>query len=459
MDKNTLLTLPKEFLVDITLYQKNVIDELELTIAKLKKNSTNSSKPPSSDISPPSKKKVFNSRERSDKNSGGQKGHKGETRNKAVVPDKVEYCEPHICSNCGKILDSIPGKVVNSRQEIDIPEIKTIITEYQQCEKKCNCGCRNRGKYPEFLKATGTIQIGRNLTAFLVYLNQYQHIPYERLKELCEELLNIEISEGTIDNKLATVAKEGKKYYTTIREAIKKCAWVGSDETGCKVGGEKYWEWVWQNLVGSYYAVDQSRGYQAVKSHFGEDFINTLVGDCWGAQNNTEAGNYQKCHPHLDRDLEFCVEVERSVWAYKMKRFLKKARKARDKIWDKGFDKKIKKKVIAEYDLMLAKLLEVELKKKEEKRLQKRFRKHQNAIIYALRTKDVPFDNNSSERAIRKTKIKQKVSGGYRSPEGAERHAIILTILETCKKQGMKIFESIKKLVTGEAINFQFSYT
>ena len=170
MEKQTLLALPKERLVEIILDQQKQIDELKLAIAKLQKNSSNSSNPPSRDMSPPTKKgRDINSRVRSENKTGGQKGHQGMTRTKAKKPDEIRSCKPKVCFNCRKSLDGKTGKIVNTRQEIDIPEIKAKVIEYQQYEIECECGHCNRGEFPNHLKATGVIQVGKNLTSFLVY--------------------------------------------------------------------------------------------------------------------------------------------------------------------------------------------------------------------------------------------------------------------------------------------------
>ena len=133
-----------------------------------------------------------------------------------------------------------------------------------------------------------------------------------------------------------------------------------------------------------------------------------------------------------------------------MKQFLLASQRARDKIWEKGFNTEIRNKVIAEYAKRLEFLIDEPLsKEKEIATLQKRFRKHQEKIFHFMNYEDVPFHNNSSEQAIRNAKIHQKVSGGFRSEAGAERHAVLLSIVETCKKQNLNVLDSLKKIYLG----------
>ncbi|MBI3293225.1 MAG: IS66 family transposase [Deltaproteobacteria bacterium] len=440
----------KAQLVAIIIEQTEIIGQLEVRIAALEKNSGNSSKPPSTDLSP---HHTHSLRERSGKPSGGQYGHPGVTRTQVANPDRVVLCRPTQCEKCGENLDGETGLIRRKRQEADIPPIAIEVTEYQQEMVSCRrCGHTTTGAFPTSI--TAPFQIGDNLKATIIYLNVAHHIPFERCTALLDDLLSVRIGEGSVDTALTDGSEHAQTLYRDILESIKQGAWVGGDETGTHVNGEKSWQWVWQNERGSYYAIEPCRGYRVVKEHFGEDYRGTLVSDCWSAQNNTKAGAHQHCHPHYLRDLQFSIETERSAWAYAAFRFLIASERARAAIWADGFDTTLRGKIVARYERELETLIGRPATGNVAQRIQKRMRKHQEKILYFMHDSDTPFHNNSSERAIRNAKLHKKISGGFRSEHGARRHAILLSVIETCKKRKMDILVSLRLLFQGK-LSFQ----
>jgi len=438
--------LSKLNLIRIIFEQAEIIKELQTEIQSLKKDSSNSSKPPSFD-NDNNPKKNQSLREKSGKKSGGQKGHKGVARKQVKKPDKIIPLRPQICSCCGKDLTEQIGEITAKRQEADIPPIRPIITEYQQEEIQCSCGHCNKGKFPDHIKSP--FQLGQNLKSFIVYLNTAHYIPYNRLTKIIDDLLNIRISEGTIDNTLDYFHQQGIPIYNQILTDIKKQKWTGSDETGARVKGKNWWQWVWQNEIGSFYAIEQGRGYWVVEKYFGSDYIGSLIHDCWSAQNNTAASGHQLCHPHLLRDLIFCMEVEKSKWAYEAKQLLLASEKARDIIWQDSFNPELRQKIIRQYHSKLEQLISQPINGKEASKLQKRFKKHKQKIFYFMNDPDIPWHNNSSEQAIRNSKLHQKISGCFRSIKGAKRRSVILSIIETCKKRNLNILDSLQQIFQG----------
>jgi transposase len=440
------------------LYQQNKeltqrVEELENQLKKANRDSNTSSKPPAQDIQKQNQNKNKNQslRQKSGKQPGGQKGHQGKTRNQVDNPDKVVRYEPEYCTSCGQSLKNQLGAIKSKRQERDIPPIKVFVTEHQKIEKQCTCGCRNQGTYPEHIKAQ--IQIGSNAQALLTYLNVAQLIPFQRLTQLAKDLFGFSVSEGSIDNILNRAEFKAQPLYKLIMNIVKEGNWVGSDETGTRVAGHRDWLWVWQSALASYYAVSSSRGYQVPAKHFGEDYAGILIHDCWSAQNNTRAAKgHQQCHPHLQRFLQFLIKDYRSSWAYQLNHLLYKSQQAQQQIWQEDFDSKIRKRVIKDYEQRLQVLIDQSLSQKDSIRLQKRFRKHQQSIFRFLLDPTLPFHNNDSEKAIRNAKVKQKISGGFRSCKGADRHAVLLSIVETAKKQGLNLFDSIKALFTNQLV-------
>ena len=456
IDKKYLKSLSKNQLIRFFLERDNLqstrinqletlVQSLQLEIQALKKDSSNSSKPPSSDMSKVKKNQSL--REKSNKKSGGQNGHKGNCREQTDNPDIIIACSPQTCNGCGYDLSNIAGITTSKRQEADIPPIKLEVTEYRQQSVICpHCQKTNLGQYPEYI--SGPMQFGINIKSFITYLNIKHKIPYERLTEIFLDMLNVQISQGSIENTLECFKEKCQPYYQNILSIIKTGKWIGSDETGVHVNGKKWWLWIWQNTLGNYYAVSNSRGMKTVKEYFKQDYWGILIHDCWSAQLNTIARlGHQLCHPHLIRDLNYLIETFNSSWCYKMKCLLLASEKARDKIWKNSFNEQLRNQIIVDYQKQLAVFINAPLSKtKEIATMQKRFRKHQDKVLYFMQFTDVPFHNNSSEQAIRNAKIHQKISGGFRSEAGAKRHAVILSIIETCKKQNLNVFDSLKQI-------------
>lgn len=438
------MQLSKEQLVEIILM-------LEPRIAALEKNSANSSKPPSSDFHIPKRNQSL--RQSTGRSSGGQYGHVGNTRTQVETPDTVIVCRPDACASCGTSLVGVQGLLWEKRQVADIPPFRLSVTEYQKESVSCpGCGIRSTGIFPEHVSAS--FQFGNHFKSMIVYLNVVHHLPFERLTKLMKDLLHIDSSDGTVDTILSQAECLGTPLWKDILSIVKQGSWVGSDETGIRVKKETWWQWVWQHSLATLYIAHPSRGYAVVKEHFGEDYAGTLVHDCWSAQNNTTASKHQLCHAHLIRDLNFCLETDKSRWAYVLKELLLASEKAQTRIWVYGFDPIIRAAVIARYDRQLIELIAQPVTGHETRRLQKRLRKHRESIFHFLTQPDIPFHNNGSERAIRNAKVKKKVSGCFRSEHGARRHAILLSIVETCKKQGMDIFASLELLFEGK-LSFQ----
>ena len=198
-----------------------------------------------------------------------------------------------------------------------------------------------------------------------------------------------------------------------------------------------------------HYALEQGRGYAVVEKHFGEDYVGNLVHDCWSAQNNTVANGHQQCHPHIQRALEFLIKNYRSKWAHDLNNLLLTSQKARDRIWSKGFDLKLRNKIIKQYEQKLDEFIQTKLSEKDVYTLQKRIKKHRNEILFFMHDPFTPFHNNDSEKAVRQAKVKQKISGCFRSRRGAERYARILSAIETAKKHKLNILDSVAQLLNG----------
>jgi transposase len=425
------------------------VAELEAKLAAKDKDSNNSSNPPSKD--PPGTQRKYPKRKKTDKKPGGQKGHQGKSKNFEKEPDIVQTHEATSCLECGESLEGVEGKVVERRQEIDIPPIEPIITEHQLIEKTCPC-CkhRSRGSFPDHIRSL--IQFGLNTIIAVIYFNVVHHIPFQRTTKIFKDMFHMSISEGTVENILNLAETKAIKYYDQIKELLQQSKWVGSDETSIRINGQTWWRWVWQNDKLTYFVSVSSRAYQVVKDFFGESFQGILLHDCYGAQLATVASEHQLCLAHLIRELLFLIDFEKSMWAFKMIRFFSKVIKAKEIIWSDGFDLIKREKVIRDCFRELDKLLDLMPIKKESHKIWKRLRKHKDKLLTFLVHQDVPATNNGSERAIRNAKIHRKISGCFRGDHAPQRHSILLSVIETAKKQGYDLLDSCKLMLNQQLV-------
>ena len=426
--------------------------ELKSRLAKYeKKDSSNSSKPPSKDND--GKKKNKSSRAKSGKKPGAQKGHKGHAREQVSNPDKIEKCEVEKCLICGEDLTNIEGEVISKRQEIDItaPEPKT--TEYQQVEKICpRCKARNKGEFPENIRAP--VQIGNNTRALSIYLHVNHKVPFKRTTEIIADLLNLNISEGSIENFLEKAFKETSNIYPEIMNKLKSSEYIHSDETGIRVDKKLHQLWIWCNDKFTYYAADRRRSYAVIEEHLGNDFQGVAIHYSHSAQNKTAASKHQHCLVHYDRDLRYVIETENCKWAEAFYHLTLNARRIRDMIWSETYSSEARKKVIQSLHKALDQIMKIPAYKKEAYTLKNRVVKHRDKILTFLDYPDMPADNNTAERAIRNAKIHRKVSGCYRNPQAAQRYAVILSWIETAKRLGQSAILACQNIF---AANFQFT--
>lgn len=430
-------------LVD-TLRAEIVDLKAEIARLKIRKNAGNSSLPPSMDIGKPKAKANQSLRPASEKKSGGQPGHKGETLKMSPVPDRMEALMPLVCSGCSQSLEGEPFTFVGRRQVLDIPPIHPIYTEYQQFERTCPCcHLRQRAPYPTHVQAP--IQYGPNVAAMVTYLHTRQFLPLKRGKELLNSLFGLPISEGSMVNLLDKMVEKMMPAYEWIKEKILASGFAGADETSCKVNGEKHWFWTLQNADYTFIWPSPFRGYDAIREQFADSIqYLMLVHDCWAPYFQTGAKAHQLCLAHLQRDLQYLTELyPGQKWAKTIQTLFTKAIKLKKKMVDDPPETWIKSRNDLEQRLKEFIQMPLEAAGKEVVKLQKRLIKHLDSLTTFLHHTHVPPDNNGSERAIRNIKVKQKVSGQFKTEKGADTFAILRSVVDTLIKRDKNVFQSL----------------
>jgi len=406
------------------------------------KNSNNSSIPPSKDENRPRRKSL---REPTGRKRGGQKGGKGSTLKMVPTPDIIEQHIPEYCHNCGKDISDFPFELAGKRQVIDIPEIKVQVREHQIYKRECSCGHETISKYPVTAKAP--VSYGSNIESLIGYFHTRQYLPFKRMQELFNDVFHVPISEGGIHYLLNKLAAKARPAYELIREKLLRDHGyaVGADETGVKVKGEKHWAWTWQNVRATYINITDNRAGRSITENFRKGFKHSvLVHDCWASHFNTPALSHQVCIAHLLRDLNYLTERYDHKWSRICKMLLKSALDLKNTMSKVDYYIHNPKRACIEKRLDRLLNYTLDAKHKELVAFQKRLIKYRDFVFTFLYHPKVPPDNNASERAIRNIKVKQKISGQFMSPKGADIFSILRSVTDTIIKNKQQVVPSLR---------------
>lgn len=436
----------EELLKYIENLQDNLVQE------KPPKNSNNSGISPSSEIIPP-KKRNQSLREKSNKSVGGQVGREGVTLNRSETPDEIVSLEYNLnnCKKCSFDLSDTLAKLKEKRQVLDIElsGVKSKIMQFQSYSKTCpKCGYENHDN--SGFTVAPNISYGSTIIAMVSYLSVSQYMSNARVVELMKNLFNINISEGSITGLLAKASKLSQNEIDKITTYLENAPIVGIDETGCKVDGSKHWHWTFQNESNTLIIANKSRGAKVITETFENGFLNAcVVHDNYSSYSKLNAQSEQLCLAHKMRDLNYAIECDNSKLAKDIKSLLKEAMRDHKE----NFNSTQRVNLKGEYDKSLEYLLSTPTIEKSETHKQvKSFTKAKDKIFTFLLDKDIPPDNNGSERAIRNIKVKQKVSGQFKSLDGAENYANIRSIIDTARKRRLNEFSSLVAIYRGNSL-------
>jgi transposase len=460
-----MVALVEQLLATQALLEQQVTDltarvkELE---TRLNKDSHNSHQPPSSD-GPAKRPRSRSLRKRSGKKSGGQVGHPGVTRELVATPDVVITHRPTICTGCGVSLDQAPEIGRERRQVIDIPAPHPEVTEHQAVQKTCPlCHVVTSAAFPAAV--TQPVQYGPRAKATAVYLQTYQLLPYERTVEALDDLFGIAPSEGTLTSAQQVAYTQLTPVEEAIREALHQAPIAHVDETGIRVAGRTAWVHVMSTARVTFYAHHAKRGREALDAiGLLLDFAGQRVHDAWAAYLQLP-GLYALCNAHLLRELIGLHEATHQAWMQALINLLVRMKTAVAIARTAG-QTTLSAHQCAGYEATYTRLLNEGLaanppspptgkrgrpKQTPARNLLERLKTHRAAILAFLHDFTVPFDNNQAERDLRMLKVKQKVSGCFRSPVGADYFCRIRGYISTLRKQEHSILDGLTSLFTGQ---------
>ncbi len=459
-----MCSLVQELFAQVVALQLKV-DELT---ARLNKDSHNSNKPPSSDglRKPPAPASL---RKRTGRKPGGQNGHPGSTLKYRDDPDvEVEHL-PEFCDGCSCDLCGVESVVQETRQVFDVPAPVLTCTQHNSHWITCpKCGKVCCGQFPSHV--TSEVQYGDNIAATVVYLVNYQFLPYRRTVELIRSLFNVSLSEGTVYNICSRADYALEDVSEKIIEELKKSSLIQCDESGLRVCGMLYWLHLVTNRHFTAYSCQRQRGKQGMQQ-MGvlNEYKGRAVHDGWMPY-FLFACAHALCNVHHIRELVAAFENFRQDWAKEMIEVLLKGKEAVECAISKGkthLTDYMLKKLNNRYDAAIAAGLKANPsltgarpgRKKNTKcgALVRRLQRDKEETLAFLYNFEIPFDNNLAERDIRMIKVKQKVSGGFRSLDGAEMFCRIRGYLSTMKKQGFELFEALRSVCRLDPMQPHFS--
>jgi transposase len=417
--------------------------ESELAIYRNKKNSNNSHIPPSQDQNRPKKNQSL--REKTGKKPGGQIGHEGTTLEFSATIDEVIEHIPKYCNNCGNDLSEVTETLIEGRKVIDIPVVKPIYVEHRIYRKVCRCGYCMESEFPAYVAAS--LQYGPNVESLVGYLHGRQYLPYKRMKELFTDVMNLPISVGGINNVLTRITQKALPWYEQIKERISKSRFAGTDETSIKVNGQNDWIWTWQNDDLTFIVHSDNRGARTIEKQFPNGLpLTGLVHDRYACHFNCEAPYHQMCMAHLLRDLKYITQLYegKCEWAIQMKALISEALALKKIMIPIQYYQPNDKR--NELVIKLEQLLHTTLHENHSKAkaLLKNLLKHQQSVFNFLWYPQLPPDNNGSERAIRNIKVKQKISGQFKSDQGADCFVTLRSVIDTTIKAGQNVLAALR---------------
>jgi transposase len=437
------------------------VKELE---GRLGKDSHNSSKPPSSDglAKKPAPKSL---RGKSGRRSGGQPGHRGHTLEFAECPDHTITYAPVSCQNCGASLKDAPIHKAERRQVFDLPPTALVVTEHQALTCSCQaCGQNNKAEFPA--NVAHRVQYGPRVKALTTYLMHFQLLPFDRVCTLMEDLFGSSLSEGTLQSNTREAFSALRDVEAAIYEALLQAGVLHLDETGARIAGKLNWLHVASMAMLTYYAIDPRRGKTALDAiGILPRFRGRAIHDGWQAYGQYDC-DHGLCNAHHLRELTGIEEQYHQPWARRIRLLLCRIHKAVSLAVQRG-ESCLSPAKIRRFEAVYQALLDIGFAANPQPQPAKRkgrptqgaprslllrLDRDRAAVLAFMHDFAVPFDNNQAERDIRMIKVKQKISGCFRTAEGADAFCRIRGYISTMRKQGYDVITALQQVFKGQPI-------
>jgi transposase len=433
--------------------------QLSTRVAELERqlglNSRNSSQPPSTEgLKKP--RRTLSVREPSGKKPGGQPGHPGETLRPVAEPNVILDHYPTQCATCGAPLTPEAATAYSARQVFDLPEPQPLeVTEHRAHNCRCTqCGASTQAAFPPGV--TAPVQYGARITAWILYLLHYQFIPEDRLVELMADLFGVKLAAATLARMSAACAARFQGFMDVVYRFIQAAAVKHLDETGFRIGGKTQWLHIAATRWLTFYRTAPKRGSRW------EGLLGIVVHDHWKPYYTLTGVLHALCNAHHLRELKALIEIDKEPWAQRMQRLLRRACHAVNlaRACGKTLKPRLVERFQRRYDAIVAAglafheaLPPLPQRGSGPRRGRPRCRTGHNLLLRLETRRDdvlrfltdprVPFTNNLAEQAARMMKLRQKISGGFRSEQSARDFAVIRSLIATAKKQEWNVIHTL----------------
>lgn len=451
----------KALIISLQAEIKRLRAENEELKTRLAQNANNSHKPPASDgLAKKAIKPAFPGDK--SKKQGGQLGHPGKTLLMTHSPDRVIEHRPTHCQRCGQDLTQVTPTLLQRRQVFDLPQPRLYIEEHRQMARLCACGCVNQGQFPAWVAAP--VQYGPRIQAQSILFNIDYKLPFAKVTQLWADLTGYAYNRATLTAAQTVLYEQLGPIEAQVKTQLQAAQVCHFDETGLRVSGKLEWLHVACTAFFTFLFVHPSRGQKALKATQSvfEGCANWLVHDCWSSYFVAGKGRHALCGAHLLRELQGQIDRGR-VWAglfheyllalYKASRHGPLAANER-RSWQQAYQQLCEQGLEEELPPLVfynkwGKVLNKRPKQSSGRNLLDRLVAHQEAVLAFAFEEGVPFTNNEAERALRPAKIKQKVSGGFRTQAGAHTYARITGFIATMRKQECNVVEQLADVLQG----------
>ncbi len=427
---------------ELTKINQILQDENAVLKKRLKIDSSNSHLPSSTNRFT---RTTVSSRDKSDRPSGGQIDHVGAALIFSSNPTETISHKPNICKSCG--LELLNFQIADTRQVHDV-EISNKISNHIICTGTCACGHTTTYE-TDILHG---VSYGNSIKGILCYLYNKDLLPSKRLTETAADVFNMQVSEGTVYKWQSELSNNLNHYEDKIIQHLLAQDTLHVDESGVKINGKTNWLHVICTEDYTYYDVHTKRGMEAIETtNVLPKYTGNLVHDCFKSYHNlANVEQHGLCNAHLLRELKSMNQFYQLSFANKLRDLLL------------AMHKKVKAQIIThqlrlQYEAAFRKLIELmeqealtlEHKKwrQDVQALANRLKAHGSKYLAFLDNQQIPFTNNQAERDIRMIKVKQKISGGFRSQHYAKHFVKIRGFISTMKKQGQNVLDTLSRII------------